>query len=280
MLSAPENESAAARFERLSRYLQTLCLAVGIVHGTSFLVLLTLTLINRDDLLQVQLTTDFGGVVCVLAAYPVAATLLPFPLITSLFHIFESRNAGDYFRAVLLRGVTWHDWLEYSITNGLMTFSKLTLVGANNVVLLTVAVLVNVTMQIFGYFQQRQNAPRQRSLEFVAWGFLPWAALWVLQLTYLIEASGRLPGFVVAGVAGTLPFSILFVLPLVWRRYTSLEDIEANFWGQVMYYFLSLTSKLYLDWVISLGNTLSPNASLPQIAESPVCHAPVSFATD
>jgi len=234
-------------------------LAVGAVHLTSFLVLLAITLANLDRALERDLWFDFGGAVRVIARSPLAATLLPFPAITALFHFCEASGFASYYRYALIIGVTPHRWIEYSITNGLITWSVLALAGVGNVLVLAAAVLVNVTMQYFGFAHERENAGAQTTLAYLGWGFLPWLVLWLLPLAYYIgDAAAREPAYVGVAIIGTFLLSLTFPLPLVYRYYTASRDLEANYKTERAFLLLSLTAKLFLDWTVTIGNLVAP----------------------
>lgn len=229
-------------------------LAVGAVHTTSFVVLLIITLSTLSRTLRLPLWTDFGASIAPLGLFPLAATLLPFPAITAIFHFAQAFGVCDYYQYALVRGVTPHRWLEYSITNGLMTFSVFVLAGAGNILLPLTGLVLNVVMQLFGYFHERANSTHQHSLGFLFYGFLPWLPLWFIPLAYYIAAATSLPIFYGVAIIGTFLGSIAFTFPLFWRYWTSDEPIEANYKAERAFLLLSLTLKLFLDWTVVIGN--------------------------
>lgn len=54
-------------------------------------------------------------------------------------------------------------------------------------------------------------------------------------------------------IIGSLLLSLAFVFPLVWY-YGKTNFSENNYRLEMMYIFLSLTAKLYLDWTVVIGN--------------------------
>lgn len=243
-----------ATFEQRSRDLRWWNTAVGAVHSLSFVALLTITLLNLDRALTLPLWLDFGGEIRPLGRFPISATLLPFPLITALTHFAAAAGYGRYYYYALRVGVTWHRWVEYSITNGLMTWSVLALAGVGNVLILVAGVIVNVIMQYFGFAHERENVGAQTTLAFLWWGFLPWLVLWFLAFAYYFGATIAVaPFFVGLAVVGTWLLSFTFVLPLVYRYYTSSPALEANYKTDRAYQVASLTSKLFLDWTVLIG---------------------------
>jgi len=247
------NPVLTERGQELAKALQRWNIAVAIVHLTSFTVLLIITLTTTNRFFSRPLYVDFGGSVRVIAAQPLAVTLLPFQAITGVIHILQALGALDYYTYALARGVTPHRWLEYAVTNGLMTWSVFLLSGCGNVVVLVAALLVNITMQAFGWIHEAINARRQRTLQVLWAGFLPWLALWLIPLTYYIATARTQPLFVGFAVIGTFLLSITFTLPLFWRYRTEDPALEANYKAERAYEVLSLTAKIYLEWVVAIG---------------------------
>jgi len=238
---------------QLKRSLRTWNWAVAAVHGASFVALLIITLTSSAPLLSFPVWTDFGQVLTVLFTTPISATLLPFPFITSAFHVAAALGVADYYKFALVKGVTPHRWLEYMITNGLMTVSVFALAGAGNILLPITGLVLNVIMNYFGYVHELANTKRQRTLNFVWWGFAPWLPLWIIPLTYYFVAASTLPIYFGVAIVGTFLFSIGFVLPLFYRYSTSSPELVANYNTERAYLILSLTAKLFLDWTVTIG---------------------------
>jgi hypothetical protein len=231
-------------------------LLVAAVHATSFVALLIITLSTLSRALVLPLWFDGGGVaIRSLGTFPISATLLPFPAITALFHLAQAFDVADYYQYTLVRGVTPHRWLEYSITNGLMMWSIYTLAGAGNILLPITGLFLNVLMQFFGYAHERANSGRgQHSLGYLLWGFVPWLALWLIPLTYYFDRAGELPVYYGVAIVGTFLLSLVFVAPLVWRYNTNDAPLLANKRVAQYYARISLTAKLLLDWTVVIGN--------------------------
>lgn len=240
----------------LAKSLRTWNWAVAGVHGTSFLVLLIITLTQLGSLLSFPVWTDFGQTINVLFTTPISATLLPFPFITACFHVAQALGVADYYRSSLVTGVTPHRWLEYMITNGLMTVSVFALSGAGNIMLPVTGILLNILMNLFGYLHEMLNSKRQRSLALVWWGFVPWLPLWYIPITYYLSSPVSLPVFYPVAIFGTFAFSFAFVAPLIYRYTTSSPDIVANYNVERAYLVLSLTAKLFLDWTVTIGSQI------------------------
>lgn len=255
-MNVPAPERTAWR----KRVLRNLNIAVGVVHTTSFYTLLVITLLNLNTLLRLPIWIDYNADIAVVSHFPISATLLPFPFITGSFHFAEAIGVCDYYRRVLVLGVTPHRWIEYTVTNGLMTWSLFLLAGAGNLWLLIGSLFLNALMQYFGYLQELYNSARQRTLVPLLLGFVPWSVLWLVTFVYFARLDGPVPAYFYVAIIGSFVWSIAFTIPLFYRYFTSDDDEEANFKVEVMYGTLSLTAKLWLDWTVTGGNLAHPLA--------------------
>lgn len=218
--------------------------AVACVHLSSFVALTIISFVNLDKARYVALGAT--------GSYPIFATLLPFPLITGVFHIATAANVDSYYHSVLVLGVNRLRWIEYGITNGLMTWSVLAIAGAGaaSVYLPVMGVLANFSMQYHGYLFEQFRAKNGT----VLWmGFLPWIVIWVPTLGYYfarISTALLYDGF---AILGTFAFSIAFVVPL-WYRQAKGDTATELYNVELAYIWLSLTAKLWLDWTMTIGN--------------------------
>lgn len=230
-------------------------IAVAIVQTVSFIALLVLSLVYSDKAREVSIWIDTGRgtIIQQLASYRLYVTLLPFPIITAAFHVLALLMKDKYYDDVLVRGQNLLRWIEYMITNGLMTFSLCTLVGAGGVVLLVVNLIGNIIMQSFGYLHEsRVHGRGKRTLAYIGFGFLPWLQNWVTIFTYYGLNIGSLRISEHLAVVGSFLLSLTFVYPLLaiyWQPHTT-----KNFFTlERTYIILSLTAKLYLDWILVSG---------------------------
>ena len=231
---------------------------VAIVHLSSFTALTVIAFTRLDQARLVPLWVDYGATVDVLGQYVLFATLLPFPLITGLFHIYATVDPRKtYSREVLLQGRNTLRWIEYAITNGLMSWSVAVVAGANNLILPITCVLSNCVMQYFGYLHETINQKLKQPGK--TWGpllvgFVPWLINWLIALLYFGFRIGRESVQVTdyLAVFGTFVWSLGFVAPLVWRF--NKPGIVPNYKVEVAYALLSLSAKLWLDWVLTIGN--------------------------
>jgi len=234
-------------------------IAVTTVHWSSFTAILIISLTRLDTVTTVGIWFDDNLGFTVpksLGSYELFATLVPFPFITGVFHLLAAYNVDNYYYNVLNIGVNRMRWIEYTITNGLMTWSLCVLAGAGSILIPITCVLLNVTMQSYGWFHEKRNHRviyQVRSLVPLLIGFIPWFGIWAVVFTYYGANMSTMvlsDGF---AVIGTFIWSLTFVLPLLWR-YQKENTVENNYQMEVAYIILSLTAKLWLDWTVVIGN--------------------------
>lgn len=237
--------------------------AVVVVHWSSFLALLLISVLRLDEARRVGLwfDADRGTTLRGLGTYPLFATLVPFPFITGVFHILAAAGVDRYYQGALAWGINRLRWVEYSVTNGLMTWSLCMLAGAGNPLVALLCVFANFSMQYMGYAHEQRNhraSMRFRTLGPLLVGFIPWIITWATIFTYWGVNQGTdtklSDGF---AIVGSFVWSLTFVLPLVWR-YTRENTVDHNYKMERAYILLSLTAKLWLDWTVIIG-TLANN---------------------
>lgn len=220
---------------------------VVFVHTSSFIALLTLTLVFNDTTRMVPIE---GPPSTLTGSYPLAATLLPFPLITAIFHVMAANGLFNYYADVLGEGRNALRWVEYSITNGLMSWSLLFVAGDGAPLLLAITnVLSNFVMQYFGYRHEKT-----RSLTDLLLGFIPWAFNWSCVFVYWGARASTSSFTDGLALVGSFVWSIAFTLPLfywLWTRKTRENIVRVNYNVERAYILLSLSAKLWLDWVIT-----------------------------
>lgn len=241
----------------LASSLRNYNIAVACVHASSFVALLIISIVNYDQARQSrQFYIDYPQREA--GTYRLFYTLLPFPFITAIAHALAAAGAFNYYEDVLVGGVNALRWVEYSITNGLMTFSIAALVGYTDVTSLLLLLVANVLMQACGYAHELSNRVKRGTLFYLAVGFLPWIYKWTLSVLFLHTQQGdEVFDYDYVAVYGALGLSLTFVAPLVYK-YTQLgksANLETlNYRVEVAYLLLSLTAKLFLDWTITIGN--------------------------
>jgi hypothetical protein len=250
--------------ERYKPRLRGLNIGVAVVHTLSFIALLIISLIYNAKAERARLWTDYDGLNLIeIANYPLYGTLLPFPIITAAFHLAAVFDADKYYEGVVMRGLNRLRWIEYAITNSLITISLLTLVGAGNVYLVVAGILSNIVMQYFGYLHEWYNHNRKitkTTLMFIVVGFFPFIAIWLPTIAYTIANIKVVRAAEIVAVFGSLVLALLFVLPLLIRYMTAGYGlrVKENVNMEIFYCLLSLTAKLFLDWTITIDTILKP----------------------
>jgi hypothetical protein len=249
-------EQLTPKLKRNNRY----AVIGNLVSFTALLIIFVSTLGTQR---LVDYWTDYGSVVVIRLTITISTSLLPFPFLTGVEHLLAYFNVDGYYNAVLYDGVNRIRWISYSITNGLVTISLLTLVGAGNIYLVVSSVLANAVMMYFGYKHEVANHPARskKTLEYLLMGFVPFFALWIPILGYQISRQSVSKLYESFAVYGSFPIALLFVVPLL-IRYRSAGSIKpritANYRMENFYILLSLTAKIYLDWAITFGNLVDP----------------------
>ena len=260
----------------------------AVLHGGSFLALLILYFVFGENALQgflVRDTFDFDEKQIVLEKpykYDLALVLLPMPALTSLFHIIQavlSRDSlideyskdsdwieklQDRYLSAVKRGVNAVRWLEYSITAGLMTWIIAQLSGITNLYLvILLAAVGNVTLQCHGYMHERLFMDNE--LAYKNWnnwipfinGSVIFLGQWAILAAYFItnvDASGvsNVPWYVWVSFLGL--FFTFGLFPWVQicyaRRWLGVKNWFKYEWWFI---FLSIVSKLLLDWTLFAG---------------------------
>jgi len=232
-------------------------IGVTCVHWTSFIALMVISFTRLDRTQRVHLWFDAGygqAIPRSLGSYPLFATLVPFPFLTGCFHVMAALNVDQYYHGTLKLGMNRLRWVEYAITNGLMTWSLCVLVGAGSILVPILCVFSNFVMQSFGWFHERRNhgvTRAARSLTPLLLGFIPWIVTWATILSYWSVNGGNVAKAL--AVWGTFVWSLGFVAPLLWR-YKQPNMIKHNYNMEMAYMILSLSAKLWLDWTLVIGN--------------------------
>jgi len=234
---------------------------VIVVHFSSFIALalisfIRLSITSETRFVNIWITSVFDpGPSGYIGSYPIFATLIPFPFITAIFHILAAFGVDKYYRNVLQYGTNRLRWIEYSITNGLMSWSLVFIAGnGGNLFIAIAAVLSNFFMQYCGYLHEKS---KDRNIWLLLLGFVPWILNWtfvlLLYFTRLVNDGALLSdGF---GIMGSFVWSLAFVAPLIYRKYTRNKSVlRINYNTELAYILLSLSAKIWLDWAITIGN--------------------------
>jgi hypothetical protein len=226
-----------------------------IIHLSSFIAALVVSIIFAPQSYQSELSTDFNGHYQSLGSYSLIWVDLPFPIITAFFHAliaFSPSIWNSYAKSVLetQEGNSLR-WIEYSITASLMIWVIMQLAGITNVLTLIVGgVLGNIAMQWQGYLQETFKT-KTYIPTFVGW--IIFIGQWSTILTYFFSTNGNVPWFVYSIVIGLLIlFSIFGLIQLTYvTKYP--QFMSSAYAQEIAYLLMSLTAKLFLTWNLLIG---------------------------
>lgn len=252
-------------------------LVAGAFHTASFIAALTVSLVYQDRVFRGTITTTTTRAslvpqLDVLGRYPISWTILPFPIITALFHFALalipalrdhvhriSLHRGERYRT----GWNWVRWTEYSITASFMTWTIAQLAGVTDLSTLFCLVALNAVMQLAGGLghEWSNDGWSRRSDHNASWwlfllGFLPFITIWALIFAYfIVQAQAETaPVFVYVTVVGMFVLFASFVLPIVLRYTRLVRWISNGLSYELFYIVLSFVSKAALDWTLVIGS--------------------------
>lgn len=273
------SEEEAALFQRNKAWVNAANLTAGVFHAISFLAALIVSVLNSDKIYQAVVTATFtewsGGVAVptlrTLGTYSQSWTILPFPALTSLFHLaLLFPPLRQHYHSITLNngqpgaGWNWWRWVEYSITASLMTWTIAQLSGVTDLPTLACFVVLNALMQLVGGLGHelsnvgwRRDDGKSASWWLFALGFLPFVAIWAIVFAaFIIQASGASPpAFVYVAIFGMFLFFSAFTVPIL-LRYTRLQSalVSTNFSYELTFILLSFLAKFMLDWTLVIGS--------------------------
>ena len=147
-------------------------------------------------------------------------------------------------------------WVEYSLSASLMIVLIAQLVGISDIAALLALFGVNAAMILFGWLQERYEAPGGHGwLPFTFGcivGIVPWLAITVYLLSPGSTSSANPPGFVYGIFISLFVFFNIFALNQ-WLQYRARGRWSDYLFGERIYILLSLTAKSALAWQIFAG---------------------------
>lgn len=278
---APDAET----IEYQKKILFRLNAAEGFLHLASWIAALVVSIVFARQSYHTELRTDFLRYDVNNTAGPLNNTNpfsvdsrslgfyaliwvdLPFPIITSLFHLFIAFHPSVkayYYQQVFEYDCNPLRWAEYSITASLMYWVILQLSGVTNIfILIVVGVLMNVALQWQGYLQELLF--KKKNYVPTVTGWIIFMGQWIVILAYFFAAvtSPRPPGaerppwFVYSIVIGLFFQFCLFGLVQLsnvvkWPRF-----MQGTYAQEIAFSVLSLTTKLFLTWNLLIGVALN-----------------------
>ncbi len=186
-------------------------------------------------------------------AYMVAAFLA----LSALFHLLVISPAfWSRFTAGLRSSRNIFRWVEYSLSSSVMIVVILQLNGIVEFAALLGLFVVNASMILFGWLQERYTTPGNGDLLPFWFGCIAGAAPWVVLLINLIGPGApdgvEVPGFVYGIVISLFVFFNCFAL-VQWLQYRAKGKWADYLRGERAYVVLSLVAKSALAWQVFAG---------------------------
>ena len=248
-----------------------------VLHASSFIAALAMSIVFASQSFQAEITSDFrrydanatgrfSSEVRSLNTYPLIWVDLPFPIITAIFHgvIAFSPVVWKYYReSVFEEGGNPLRWIEYSITASLMIWVIMQLSGVTNILtLLVVGIFGNIALQWQGYLQERMKG---RSWIPTAVGWIIFMGQWIIILSYFFTAItsprpadvAQVPWFVYTIVIGL--FFLFATFGLIQLAYMTgwPRFMKSAYAQEIAYLVMSFTAKLFLTWNFLIGIALN-----------------------
>ena len=189
----------------------------------------------------------------------IGAAVAVFLLLAAIDHLVTATVGRGLYEADLQRGINRFRWVEYSISATIMVLLIASYSGITEIAAIIGIAGANVAMILFGWLQERFNAPdRTETTMMPFWfgtvaGVIPWLAIWFNVLT-----ADEVPGFVYGIVVAETVLFFSFGLNQ-WLQYRRVGRWADYLVGEKRYLVLSLVAKSLLAWQI-YGGSLAPDS--------------------
>jgi hypothetical protein len=186
-------------------------------------------------------------------SYAVAAFLA----LSAFFHFLViSPRVFPRYTAGLRRNQNVFRWVEYSLSSSIMIVVILQLNGITDVAALAALFMVNASMILFGWLQERYTTPGNGDLLPFIFGSIVGAVPWLVILFNLIApkspSDATVPGLVYGIVISLFVFFNCFAL-VQWKQYKAKGKWADYLRGERVYIVLSLIAKTALAWQVFAG---------------------------
>ena len=197
----------------------------------------------------------------VLLNAPIGLTVAIFLGLSSFFHfLVASPQFFDRYSKSLLAQRNYFRWVEYSISSSVMIVLIALITGVSDVTAIIAIFGVNASMILFGWLQEKYEAPGNGGwLPFIFGciaGIVPWIGLLFYVLSIGGPADTSAPGFVYGIVISIFIFFNSFAL-VQWLQYKKVGKWSDYLRGERTYIKLSLIAKSALAWQIFASTLVS-----------------------
>ena len=188
---------------------------------------------------------------------PVALGVALFFALSALAHVLiASPWLFPRYRAGLLVGHNYFRWVEYALSSSIMIVLIAQLVGISDIVALLAIFGVNASMILFGWLQEKYEAPGGRGWLPFVFGCIAGAVPWIAITIYLIgpgsTSDAEPPSFVYGIFISLFVFFNIFALNQ-WLQYKQVGRWKDYLVGERAYITLSLVAKSLLGWQVFAG---------------------------
>jgi hypothetical protein len=183
--------------------------------------------------------------------------------LSALFHFIVSVPPFyDRYVAGLAAHHNFFRWVEYSISSSVMMVLIAQIVGIADAAALIAIFGVNASMILFGWLQEKYEAPGGGGwLPFVFGciaGIVPWLAVTLYVIAPGSATNAEPPAFVYGIVISLFVFFNIFAV-VQFLQYKQVGKWSDYLYGERTYITLSLVAKSLLAWQIFAG-TLAPGS--------------------
>jgi len=239
-------------------------LIAGVIHLVQMIAVLAL---STDFGLPVTATYMAGppGTVfadsIVLFETPLALGVALFLGLSAVAHfIVASPTFFSRYGAGLEAKRNYFRWVEYSISSSVMIVLIAQVTGIADVTALVAIFGVNASMILFGWLQEKYEAPGNGGwLPFIfgcITGFVPWLCVAIYVIAPSSPSTESAPGFVY-GIIVTVFILFNSFAWVQYKQYKAQGKWSNYLHGERIYIVLSLVAKSLLAWQI-FANTLIP----------------------
>ena len=197
----------------------------------------------------------------VLLDAPIGLTVAIFLGLSSFFHfLVASPQFFERYSKSLLAQRNYFRWVEYSISSSVMIVLIALITGVSDVTAIISIFGVNASMILFGWLQEKYEAPGNGGwLPFIVGciaGVVPWLGLFFYVLSIGGPADTSAPAFVYGIVISIFIFFNSFAL-VQWLQYKKVGKWSDYLRGERTYITLSLVAKSALAWQIFASTLVS-----------------------
>jgi len=242
-----------------AKKLRRLNIYAAILHFGSAIAILSLTNSFSLPIIANYIQGDPGTAgyqTIVLGHDPVGLMCALFLFLSAVAHLWIASNKGF---GIYLKDLSHNRniarWVEYSISSSIMIVLIAQLSSIRDIITLAALFFTNVSMILFGWLQEKYEAPGGGMLPF--WfgciaGIVPWAAIVFLLIAPGETSGAHAPGFVYGIIVTLFIFFNCFALNQYFQ-YCQVGKWKDYLYGERVYITLSFVAKSALAWQIFAG---------------------------